>query len=581
MPSKKIKERKMKVKRFGIRTKLNIGFGLIITILGLLTIISYTSVKQLASANERNTHTYKVIGKLDAILLGMINMETGQRGFAITGDEVFLEPFQLGQKQVNRSYKEVKALTDDNQRQQELLVEIKKDIDVWIDIANNRIELRKQVNKGNQDMAVIIKEERTAKGKSSMDNLRRLLTKSRKIETDLLTERENRSDLLLAIALKVVLFGIGLAIVLAVLISFFLSSQIIKPIKILLSSLQEASRGNLNATVHIKAKDEFGVLADSFNKMLDNIRILIADVGKRSEEVASASEEMTAALSESANMSQNIYNNILEVSKSIKDQNQMTSIGNEQIQGLLKQIDKIADLSTESSTLTSEAMKMVDSGTKSIKDQQQMMEENKNSFKKVDTEIKNLLDKSKEIGNIITLIGKIAKQTNLLALNAAIEAERSGEHGRGFNVVAEEVRDLAEESSKSTQQINFLISEIQENITSVSEQVNITGTILEKQVVSIDKTSETFGTIYSSVENLTQNIDQVSKSSDILNKDSEEVGEKIATISQLANQTETTTEKTTKIIEEQRNTTAEINTAANQLQNISSGLLNSASKFIT
>lgn len=571
----------MKVKRFGIRTKLNIGFGLIITILGLLTIISYTSVKQLASANERNTHTYKVIGKLDAILLGMINMETGQRGFAITGDEVFLEPFQLGQKQVNRSYKEVKALTDDNQRQQELLVEIKKDIDVWIDIANNRIELRKQVNKGNQDMAVIIKEERTAKGKSSMDNLRRLLTKSRKIETDLLTERENRSDLLLAIALKVVLFGIGLAIVLAVLISFFLSSQIIKPIKILLSSLQEASRGNLNATVHIKAKDEFGVLADSFNKMLDNIRILIADVGKRSEEVASASEEMTAALSESANMSQNIYNNILEVSKSIKDQNQMTSIGNEQIQGLLKQIDKIADLSTESSTLTSEAMKMVDSGTKSIKDQQQMMEENKNSFKKVDTEIKNLLDKSKEIGNIITLIGKIAKQTNLLALNAAIEAERSGEHGRGFNVVAEEVRDLAEESSKSTQQINFLISEIQENITSVSEQVNITGTILEKQVVSIDKTSETFGTIYSSVENLTQNIDQVSKSSDILNKDSEEVGEKIATISQLANQTETTTEKTTKIIEEQRNTTAEINTAANQLQNISSGLLNSASKFIT
>jgi methyl-accepting chemotaxis protein len=292
---------------------------------------------------------------------------------------------------------------------------------------------------------------------------------------------------------SIVIFFMSLSVVclLAVaIVAYFISKKISSSVASVSLSLKEIAEGEGDLTVQlpINSTDEAGQLAGYFNTFLAKLRDIINIVKMNADTVASSSTELAASVE--------------ELSTTMNDQS--------------SQVSGVATATEEMSVSAGEVTNSVGEGRSNIDETHSLTIEGNNKLQQAVKEmmlirgnvetlgktVENLMESSSTIGEIINVITDIADQTNLLALNAAIEAARAGEHGRGFAVVADEVRKLAERTQTSTGEISRIIGTLQNEAKAAShEMVNARGRV-ENGVQIIDDTKNTFERIVNSVDTL-------------------------------------------------------------------------------
>lgn len=375
-----------------------------------------------------------------------------------------------------------------------------------------------------------------------------------------------------------IVVGVAATVVLAVIIALF-SNYIKNHIGKVNQLSAYVSQGDLTHSIEVKAKDELGQMARNLNTMSNNLKDVVTNVSQSLENIVATAEELTASAEQTHSAAEQVAVSMQEVAEHSDKQSKIAEDTSDRILEISKNMEHITNSFNGVSKASVQASELADEGKKVVtkaKEQMNEIDEKVNQS----TEAVNLLGKkSNEIGQIISIITSISEQTNLLALNAAIEAARAGEQGKGFAVVADEVRKLAEQSAGAAGRISSLIDEIQSEITEAVKTMNGGTAAVTQGKQMVENAGESFEEIYSSVEVVSEQVNGVSQIVNEIYKSSEMMEEYVKNISKISKESAGNTQNVAAASEEQTALMREVSNAAQSLTEMALTLQNLMAKF--
>ncbi|PLR96502.1 chemotaxis protein [Bacillus sp. T33-2] len=370
----------------------------------------------------------------------------------------------------------------------------------------------------------------------------------------------------------------GSTIAAAVLV-FFIIRSIMVPLRRLMAATVKINEGNLDENIDANGTDELGQLSRSFNVMVGSLRSILEQVNKSATTLTASSEELTANAEQSTHSAQQIAAATQQLSAGSDEQLNSINGAATAITQMSAGIQQIAANSEEVSSLTKRTLEISAEGASSVEDVIYHMGDIHKTVQSTSAAIENLGERSKEIVNIVSLITDISSQTNLLALNAAIEAARAGEHGKGFAVVADEVRKLAEQSAASAQQISELINAIQTETNDAVASMLLGTEKVADGVVKTQKFGQLFKTIDERVTEVSDKVQEVTASIAQMSEGSQQIVEAIDVVKLVAEEGASASRQNSATSEEQLSTIEDVSASAQSLSVLAEELQMTLAKF--
>lgn len=468
--------------RWSIGRKIGSGFGVALLALIIVGAVSYDSTIKLVDSAEWVRHTHEAIHGLDEVLSEVKDAETGQRGYVITGETRYLEPYQGARAVVDQKLKSLRELTADNPIQQQRLAVMELLVNSKFAELQETIDLRRTKGIGPAEQMVV-----TDTGKNAMDSIRKLVGEMQEEEAGLLVQRSAKEKAgARRTEMTIISGGVGACLLLS-LVGVFLARNIAVPLGEVSAAAQKIASGDLSVSVMSNGRrDEIGILTETFTEMTGSLRQMarvaeqISD-GDLTVEVKPKSEKdvlgkafagmieklrrVMGDIQESIGILSACAQQIVATTTQVAAAATETAAAVTETTATVEEVKQTAQLATQKAKFVSESAQRVaqvsESGRKSAAESIEYIKKIREQMESIAESIVRLSEQSQTIGEIMLSVNDLAEQSNLLAVNASIEAAKAGEQGKGFAVVAQEVRNLADQSKQATVQVRSILNDIQ------------------------------------------------------------------------------------------------------------------------
>ena len=425
-----------------IGTKIYMGYFLAIVILVFIGMTSYYNISGLLTDSKMVTTGNEVKDNISSLLSELLDAETGQRGFIITGNESYLAPYFQGRDSVYDKLKNLRNIIID--KNQILRADkLKPIIDNRLERLSELIQIRR-----SKGFATVGNDNMMRTGKEFMDEIRVILAEMTQAEDKLLIERSAKMEATTRRTTATIFWGMPVALIILALIGFIITRNIAIPLKQVTRTAELIANGDLSVEIaSIRRSDEVGVMMRSFNKMIEMLREQNQEILKGVNVIASTSSEILTSTTQIGTGSAETAAAISETTTTVEEVRQAAQLSSQKAKNLSDSANRVAQVSLD--------------GKKAV---DETVEEMNNISKQMDEIAQTVIllsEQSQSIGGIIASVTDLASQSNLLAVNAAIEAAKAGEQGKGFAVVAQEIRNLAEQSKQATLQVRKILNDVQ------------------------------------------------------------------------------------------------------------------------
>lgn len=366
----------------------------------------------------------------------------------------------------------------------------------------------------------------------------------------------------------VVFLSLVICIVTAIILAWWFSGKLVKPIQQIDTKLKElaSQEGDLTARLQVNSNDEIGAIATSFNKMLENLQHIINRVQKTSVEVQTASENMLEKTNTSREATIRVQSSMSNLNSSIQSQTSSMEESSTAMDDMAISVQRIAESASSVAELAVATSEHANDGSTVIQksiSQMTTIHEAVNSTSEV---VERLITHTKYIDTAVQSISNIAEQTNLLALNASIEAARAGEQGKGFAVVADEVRKLAEQSKTAAKDINQLLHQIQNDTETASSTMSQGRSEAFEGITVVREAGTSFTTIVEQVNKVSTQMQDISATAEEMAASAEEMNASLNNIASISNEVSSETAATAQSAEQKVIVMNEMTLTAKQMK---------------
>ena len=323
---------------------------------------------------------------------------------------------------------------------------------------------------------------------------------------------------------RTLIIGVAIvAIIVAIGINFWVLQSIRNPLAEVLRVMSKVSDGDLRENVDVHSSDEIGKLSEGFNQLINQLSSMLNEIASSSQQLSSAAEETSAISSQSH--------------ENINRQKEQTDMLATAMTEMTATVDEVASSARNTSTEVGNADREAIAGQTLVQNNIETINGLSDEIQKAAEVIDRLNEYSNNIGTVLDVIRGIADQTNLLALNAAIEAARAGEQGRGFAVVADEVRSLASKTQESTSEIQEMIERLQSGTQEAVKVMKVSTSEAKNSVTETAKAGVLLGNITKAVSVINDMSSHIASAADEQSTVSRDMHENVISISHVADQT--------------------------------------------